>query len=332
MAAATLVREPERSQKVSAWLAYAREDKEFARRLRGDLTDAGIVVRTAESAINLGDSLEAMIAEEVSQADFFIIILSPNSVNRQWVLSELYYAMAQRSEEGKPVIIPVVTEKGLELPPSISDIVYADFSESYDAGLKHLISSLTRPRIVFVTDETSLRLRFDYLTHQKEQLEVEEIIKAVKLETESHELRSRLAWFLLLLFALNLLVLLIYVIARARGMLVINSNADLIILIFASALAGSLLTFLIGMLPKNLRRPSDEDDIYTGKIETLSQGYMVGSPLKMADPRRVLLEKHTDDSPIRRRKGLSIAKKKKRKQAKGKTPTKKPQAGRGDSQ
>jgi hypothetical protein len=91
--------------------------------------------------LRVGDSIIQKIAAEVSEADRVIALLSPVSVNSNWVKKELALAMIGEANKGDVKVLPAVIAD-CEVPPMLADKLYADFRHSYYQGLRALLEAL----------------------------------------------------------------------------------------------------------------------------------------------------------------------------------------------
>ena len=123
------------------FLSYTSKDKPFAHKLALDLRKAGVHVWVDLFEIKIGDSLIEKIREGINKADYIGVILSPQSVNSQWVKQELNMALTQEIASQKIRVLPILIEK-CDLPPFLRDKHYADFTVSYDIGLDALLNVL----------------------------------------------------------------------------------------------------------------------------------------------------------------------------------------------
>ncbi len=127
-----------------AFISHASEDKErfvvkFAERLRTIGVDAWL----DQWEMLPGDSLVDKIFEEgIKNGDFFIVVLSANSVNKPWVREELNAAMVKRiSKQVK--IIPVVLD-GVPVPECLKSTLYESISDlnDYDKSFSRIKNSI----------------------------------------------------------------------------------------------------------------------------------------------------------------------------------------------
>jgi hypothetical protein len=116
-----------KKKEFDVFISYFSGDQYFARKIAGDLQNRDLHVWRDEGEIDVGDSISDKIQEALKRCFTFIIILSPDALNRPWVKEELRAAYNLRlAEELK--ILPVVY-KDCELPIFLSDYRFADFRE-----------------------------------------------------------------------------------------------------------------------------------------------------------------------------------------------------------
>jgi hypothetical protein len=68
-------------------------------------------------------------------------VVSENSVKSPWVTKELNNALVQEIERRKVKVLPIKLDSS-EMPTSIADKMYANFTGSYEEGLKKLLDSI----------------------------------------------------------------------------------------------------------------------------------------------------------------------------------------------
>ncbi len=93
-----------------------------------------------------GDSLTHKIGESILDNDFFVVVLSPNSVDSEWVQRELDLALNKEFRERQVQVIPVLL-RDCEVPPFLRDKVYADFRQDYHNGLVKLLRAVGHPLV-----------------------------------------------------------------------------------------------------------------------------------------------------------------------------------------
>ncbi|MCE7698313.1 MAG: toll/interleukin-1 receptor domain-containing protein [Methanobacterium paludis] len=127
------------------FISHASEDKErfvleFGEKLRNNGIDAWV----AEWEIKPGDKLIDKIFEEgINKADYFIIVLSENSVNKTWVREELDVATIRRIKKNT-TIIPLVIDDSIEVPTALKHIVWVPINDlsDYDDDLEKIVMTI----------------------------------------------------------------------------------------------------------------------------------------------------------------------------------------------
>lgn len=129
------------SQPPYVFISHSGRDKEFASTLTKDLEKRGVKVWMSEMNIKVGDSIPQKINDALEKCNFFVIILSNDSVNSEWVKRELSSAFIEELEQRSIAILPVLW-KPCKIPPLIMDKKYASFTRNYETGLDELLSRL----------------------------------------------------------------------------------------------------------------------------------------------------------------------------------------------
>jgi len=128
---------------VVAFLSHSARDKPFVRQLAADLSRNGITVWLDEQMIRVGDSITEKVSQGLAESDYFLIALSEDSVESEWVKRELSQALLTEIEERKVRVLPIKLSE-CSIPELIKDKKYADFSQSYRSGLQQLLDSMSR--------------------------------------------------------------------------------------------------------------------------------------------------------------------------------------------
>lgn len=136
------------STRPKAFISHASEDKErfvlpFATRLRASGVDAWV----DKWEISLGDSIvERIFDEGLAQADAFIIVVSPFSIDKPWVREELNQAVV-RNIENATRLIPVILE-GAVVPEPLRTKVWIRIESlnAYNREFDEIVSAILGTR------------------------------------------------------------------------------------------------------------------------------------------------------------------------------------------
>ncbi len=127
----------------SVFLSHNSKDKPWVRLLAQRLISDGVVVWLDEAELNIGDSLIEKIASGIKEMKFVAAILSKNSIESTWVQKEISLAMSKEISGRKVTVLPLLIEK-CDLPASLSDKLYADFTnpDNYENEYFKLLRAL----------------------------------------------------------------------------------------------------------------------------------------------------------------------------------------------
>lgn len=123
--------------KKQVFISYSRKDIKFARRLAADLEEAGFESWWDISDLKGGDDWVRVIPAAIAASDFFVVLLSPDSILSEWVSKEYTYALINRMK-----IVPAMI-RPCSVPFALNTINYVNFtSDDYETGLNNLLTSL----------------------------------------------------------------------------------------------------------------------------------------------------------------------------------------------
>lgn len=134
-------RHQESDNKPVVFLSHSSKDKPFIRQLASDLAKENILVWLDEQQINVGDSINDKISQGLAESDYFVIALSDNSTESEWVKRELNSALISEIESRKVKVLPIKLSD-CEFPVLLKDKKYADFTKSYKVGLSELMNAI----------------------------------------------------------------------------------------------------------------------------------------------------------------------------------------------
>jgi hypothetical protein len=136
----------------SVFLSHSHADKQFARQLAEDLQGAGARVWIDEAEIRLGDSLIKKISAAIDEVDYLAVVLSPASVESEWVRREVEIALNEEIAGQAVKVLPLLLST-CEIPAFLRGRLYADFTgpDSYPNAVNLILERLglyreSRPR------------------------------------------------------------------------------------------------------------------------------------------------------------------------------------------
>jgi TIR domain len=140
-------------RRATVFISRSARDLSFAVRMEDALTKHDYSVWFDREAIQAGDMWMQEITRRIDGAlarGFVLLLLSPNSVQSEWVRHEIEYALSNRKA---PNVIPIMIDDPAQIrnamPKSmldlLTDILYFDFSEGdFDTNMDRLIADMKR--------------------------------------------------------------------------------------------------------------------------------------------------------------------------------------------
>lgn len=119
------------------FLSYCRRDADFVIKLKQDMEQLGYTVWMDNDRIDGGDQWEKEIEASLAQSRLFLVVVSKDSNESNWVRRETI-----RAEQLKKPRIPVLLND--ELPLRLLDLQYVDFRGSYGGGFCDLFPLLEK--------------------------------------------------------------------------------------------------------------------------------------------------------------------------------------------
>jgi hypothetical protein len=92
----------------TAFVSHSGKDRQFVDRFVQSLWDAGVIAWYSKWEIKPGDPIPAKIDKGLEESEFFIIVLSRNSIDATWVQTELQSALARMMSGKVKKIIPMI--------------------------------------------------------------------------------------------------------------------------------------------------------------------------------------------------------------------------------
>jgi len=129
--------------KPRVFISYANQDKEKALNLAETLKANGFEIWIDEYNLRLGDSISEKILEGIKHSSYFLLIITEEFLNSNWVEKELNLMIGSIKEFPNRKIIPLLYDKDIELPVQLRDILYLDYSSDVEKSNKKLIEFLS---------------------------------------------------------------------------------------------------------------------------------------------------------------------------------------------
>ena len=123
------------------FISHSSKDKVLANYLYADLVEQGHNPWLDEWNIKAGQSIPNEIQKGLATADYVLVLLSPHSVNSNWVTAEWESVFWEEINEQETKVIPILLED-CDIPQFLKAKKYVDFREDYRQGLAYLLRSL----------------------------------------------------------------------------------------------------------------------------------------------------------------------------------------------
>ena len=122
------------AQTPKVFLSYSHDDKDIASQLAGTLQENGIDTFIDNWCIRAGDSIRKKIDEGIEECTHFLVLLTPNSIGKPWVETEMDAGFV-RKIEGKCSFIPVRYNLPVtELPATLRGLLSPEIKSALDAN------------------------------------------------------------------------------------------------------------------------------------------------------------------------------------------------------
>ncbi len=125
----------------NVFLSHASEDKTLALQIADDFRASGIETFLDELDVRAGQSIRQRIDAGLKECSHFIVLLTPQSVAKEWVMAEMD-AGFMRKIDGRCTFVPL--RHGLAtaaLTPLLAALLSPSLDD-YDAGIKRLIDDI----------------------------------------------------------------------------------------------------------------------------------------------------------------------------------------------
>jgi hypothetical protein len=155
----------------SCFISYSTKDQDFAERLHGDLQNKGVRCWFAPHDVQGGKKLHEQIDEAIRLHDKLLLILSPHSMQSEWVKTEIAKARGREVRDKRRVLFPIRlasfetlrdwecfdADTGKDSAREIREYFIPDFSnwkdsDSYQEAFQRLVNDLKAQSSVAATD------------------------------------------------------------------------------------------------------------------------------------------------------------------------------------
>jgi len=130
---------PSKDQAAKVFISYSHQDKTFVKKLAGNLENEGMKVWWDFDALKGGQDWQKEIERGIKQCEYFLVALTPDAVESDWVTNEIAYAL-----QAQKTIIPLHKKK-CNIPIGLIKKQYIDFEkQTHKSATEELIGLLKR--------------------------------------------------------------------------------------------------------------------------------------------------------------------------------------------
>lgn len=122
------------------FISYAHEDNEFVQKLYGELQGLPFNILWDQKELQVGDDIKKKIDDLLNSCDYLLFVASKHSSKSEWAPIEI-----QKALELKKKVLPIVIDDSRP-PEIIKQILFADFSSSFEDGMDKLVRALKATR------------------------------------------------------------------------------------------------------------------------------------------------------------------------------------------
>jgi|GEM_PF-4406489 len=140
----SMLPEIELSAEPRVMISYSHKNKNIARRLATDLQQSNLDVKLDEKDILVGESIHQWVEKTVSESDYILVLLSPESMQSDWVRDEMNAARIREKENHRNILL-TATLKGIsasDFPALLKDRATASLWPKYEDGLQYILRSI----------------------------------------------------------------------------------------------------------------------------------------------------------------------------------------------
>lgn len=124
--------------KKRVFISYSHKDSVVARQIHSVLAEHQLTVWLDVHEIVPGQSVSGQITDGLQKADYFILLISEDSTNSNWVKREIAFAIDLADKEKRLAVIPIVLDRA-PIPLEFKGLFFIDATASIADALKRLV-------------------------------------------------------------------------------------------------------------------------------------------------------------------------------------------------
>lgn len=128
---------------MAIFISYNHNDYAFVDKLARSLIGNRHFIWLDKWQLTAGESIVEKVQTALSKAQAILVVLSADSVKSNWCKKELNAGLIRELDENKVLLLPLLIEK-CEIPLLLREKMYADFTGSFEKGLKEILVALAK--------------------------------------------------------------------------------------------------------------------------------------------------------------------------------------------
>ena len=139
------------------FISYSHEDVKLVKQFAFQLSLRGFDIWMDEKNITFGGTYTTAILNGIHESDYYLVFISKNSLESNWVGAEIDFALREKIERKKLVIVPVKLDD-VDMPVPMANIDYVDARFSIVKAADELAEKCGNSKEFFSSDNGTLSL------------------------------------------------------------------------------------------------------------------------------------------------------------------------------
>jgi hypothetical protein len=154
---------------MNVFISHSHADKEIVHRIAADLRRNGFTVWLDDDLVSPGEPWAEKLSYAVIQSDAVVVVISRNTSISQWQTSEIAMAISAKNSDSSKKVIPVLIDKGAEVPFFLKSLVYCDLTDdkAYAKNFDQFVQSIQKPKDLPHKIDDFNKFRMEHIKQQQ---------------------------------------------------------------------------------------------------------------------------------------------------------------------
>ena len=180
----------------SCFISCTKKDEEFAHKLYEDLQAEGVRCWLATEKLKKRDQNHAIIDSAVKLHDKVLLVLSDNSINKDWAENEYNFATGKEMSNGITTLVPIILDDAVKYSEKpwavkmrraryIYDFAMWQDGESYQESLSYLVAGLGAEEEAYTHDqlyENEIEDEVSHIPEMSNEMSAEDLAQEFRAE------------------------------------------------------------------------------------------------------------------------------------------------------